>query len=251
MKHTKRLVALLLLLSMSAGSAFALQTSQLQTISVSDAAESEEDEYEGDEETPGIVNDDPHITSIKNRAEDGVSIRADIWPNYSGLDESAAVYRSTNGSKFKKLNSKRVHFGNGRPGPFFVHDRTVKNGTFYRYKLETIFRDKDTGEWKHIAYSNVASIYHISPIQNRTIKRSSSGKTMTISWDRNCKVDGYHVRYQYRTRNGDWSDYITRKVKGNKNTSLTLKHRTPGKEYLVTIRGYKKYKGKTYYGGYN
>ena len=89
--------------------------------------------------------------------------------------------------------------------------------------------------------------YYLSSVNNITIKNSSSGKTMKISWPRNTKADGYRIRYQYQTRDGKFGKLIRKKIKGNKTTSLTLKNRTPGKQYLVDIRSCRTYKGKTYF----
>lgn len=241
MRLAKRAIALFMMLSVTTGSAYAVQTAPTQSVEV----------YETQSE---VRNTSPKITKIVLPPEEEdrfFRIKTNFRLTYEEVlssNESAVMYRSTNGGTFKKkLHSKRFAYSWG--DVLTVYDSSVKNGNFYRYRLSTVVTDEETGKTTTVARSGIKSIYYLDPPTNVKIKDSSDGRTMTISWKRNSKADGYMVSYiPWQTGN---TTYINRIVKGNKNTQFKLNNRTPGKQYTVVIRSYKVYKGKTYYSNYS
>ena len=271
MKYAKRLVSLFLLLSITAGSTAALAAEDVQ-ITASDS--------QAPEESLTIVNPSTQITWIDYMYGDSESEGVQLWTNFHRTKEAdsvlyrrpatgefAAMYRSVNHSKFTD-NPQDIYLwaqfsydgddddnADPKDNVILVQDDEMKNGNYYKYKLATMFRESEDQEPITIACSKPVSVYYLKSMYSSRIRlrNSANGKTIKLSWnkERNTKADGYQLYYVHKTKSNRWSKPITRKVKGNKTTHITLKNRTPGKDYRFQICSYKKYRGKTYYGNYS
>ena len=72
-----------------------------------------------------------------------------------------------------------------------------------------------------------------------TIKNSSTGKTMYVSRKADPKVSGFVVQYATKLNsNGNLVNFRTVDVPAKDGYTLTLKKRTPGKQYWVRVRSY-------------
>lgn len=255
MKHSRRLISLLLLLAVTAGSVSALEAPDTQNVAVSDAAVT-------------VQNPNPKILSIEVPYTDGVEENDIIvHTNFTiSLSESATsnevpqIYRAVNKGNFKAIpysSSKNRFYSwdidkeHNRKTLQFM-DLSCKNGSYYRYKLATATVDPSTDKQTPIAYSNVKSHYYLKRMTLTYLHISNLSQTrMKVSWKKQCnsKADGYQLRYYHYNRHGHStvSEEMTRTVKGGNTSSYTFKNRSPNQQYLVQIRSYKKYKGKTYY----
>lgn len=266
MKHSRRLISLFLLLSITAGSTAALAAEDV-CVTTNDLQEPEQ--------SSTIINPSPKITLIDYMYSESESEGIQLWTNFHRTKaadsviyrrpttgEFAVMYRSVNHGEFEDnlppsyLWAQMSYDGDDpKDDVILVPDDKTKNGNFYEYKLATMFRENESQEPTTIACSKPVSVYYLRSMYSSYIRlrNSASGKTMKISWDkdRNKKADGYQLYYIHKTKNNRWSKPITRKVKGNKTTKITLKNRTPGKDYRIQICSYKKYNGKTYYGNYS
>ena len=273
MKHVNHIISLLLLLSITAGSTLALAAEDVQ-ITASD--------FQAPEESLTIVNPSPQITWIDSMYGESQSEGIQLWTNFhrtakdinSGsfyyrpsVGEFPVMYRSVNYGKFNDIYEQTTTVWasfyaedsdishDPKDDVILVQDDKMKNGNYYEYKLATMFRESEDQEPITIACSKPVSVYYLKSMYSSRIRlrNSANGKTIKLSWDeaRNTKADGYQLYYVHKTKSNRWSKPITRKVKGNKTTHITLKNRTPGKDYRFQIRSYKKYQGKTYYGNYS
>ena len=255
MKYAKRIVSLLLLLSITAGSTAALATENVQ-ITASDVAA---------EDTVAVQNTNPTIKIINYpyQAEyPGVVIRTN-FQKPSNPNEAPVLYRSVNGGEFKAFpfGVDYVYYrynntdSNSGKSLLEYQDGSCKNRKFYQYKLATTLTDPSTGETSAVAWSKVKSRYYLDYMScwHLTYKRSFKKKTITISWKKqyNPKADGYQIRYNHELNSGKESKKITRTIKNKHTTKYVLKNCISSRRYFFEIRSYKKYKGTTYYGNWS
>lgn len=253
MKYAKRIVSLLLLLSITAGSTAALAAEDVQ-VTANDTAV---------EDTVAVQNTNPKIKIMDYPYQTeypGIFIRTNFRRS-SNPNEAPVLYRSVNGGEFKAYPfgaTKNVSWGYQTTDPDSVleyTDGSCKNGKFYQYKFATTLTDPSTGETSAVAWSKVKSHYYLDNMScwQLTDKRSFKKKTITISWkeQRNPKADGYQIRYNHETRSNKYSKEITHKIKNNRTTKYVLKNCISKRRYFVMLRSYKKYKGTTYYGNWS
>lgn len=254
MKHVNRVISLLLLLSITAGSTVALAAENVQVTENDTAAE----------DTVAVQNTNLKIklTYPAPYEYSGILIRTNFQKPASSA-ETPLLYRSTNNGAFKALpmSLKRVYYDYYNPstyshdGPLEIEDYTCKNGTFYRYKLATVITDSSTGKDTIVAYSKEKSRYYLSRMTYGLLdyKRSIKKKTITLSWKKqyNSKADGYQLRYHHELKNGKYSKVVTRTIKNKHTTKYVLKNCVSNQRYFAELRSYKKYKGTTYYGNWS
>ena len=241
--NMKQFISIILALALSASSALAVTTSeQISATETSAAALSKP-----------ITN--LKILSFKSdhpqKGAHCIHLNINLTTDRPTEDFCMRILRTANGKTTDITNRRNVRVIENRysSGSYEIDDHTAKNGTYYTYQLVGATYDKETDIYAPYLYSNKLSLYYLrSSFESIIIKNSSSGKTMTISWERNSKADGYQI--QYATKE-DLSNRITRKVTKNNQTSLKLSNRTPGKQYWVRVRSYKKYKGKTWYSAWS
>lgn len=157
----------------------------------------------------------------------------------------AIVYRKASGNSKWVQTPFNIRSENSLVNTTY-QDIDVKNGQKYTYSVKTALN----GKWSKRSKST--SYYFLFRPQELTLKNNLSDKAITLSWSRNSKVSGYEVRYltkpfAYYNEN----QAKKRLISGSKNTSLTLKNRTPGKQYYFQVRGYKTVNNKKYYSAWS
>ena len=170
------------------------------------------------------------------------------WTNY------ANIYRKTSGeSKWSLVAEKIPNNGGEFSDTMSWVDTDVANGQKYTYSYRSYRPAKFTPYDEELSdYSPSVSYYYLSNPKPVTVKNSSAGKTMYLSWDRNSKASGYEIQYATGlTSSNTLKNAKARTISGNKTTSLTLKNRTPGRQYWVQARSYKIVNGTKYYSAWS
>ena len=244
----KQFTAIILALAVSAGSAFAVATPVQTSTEKANISTLSDD------------NDVPEILSAQNTnpscSYSHVLLLTHCsykFPSSDPIKHYFRIYRTANGKTTDITDTKYLRFINSTNyATYQVRDRSVTNGTYYTYQMVTVIPTRSNGTYTYTpqSYSNKISIYYLRPagkFDDISIKNSTNGKIMTISWGRNSKADGYDIQYSTKE---SWDNAVIRKITSNRTTTLKLKNRTPDKQYQVRVRSYKKYKGKTWYSGW-
>ena len=172
-----------------------------------------------------------YLSWDRNTEADGYEIRykdARVKTNqYNSLEyewEEEPIVRKASGSKTTTLKLK-----NRTPGrQYWIQARSYKtvNGTKYY------------SGWSDptLRYPEGMSAPSTPTF---TIKNSSTGKTMYVSRKADPKVSGFVVQYATKLNsNGNLVNFRTVDVPAKDGYTLTLKKRTPGKQYWVRVRSY-------------
>ena len=203
----------------------------------------------------------PNITvtpiNYYEEAKKGLFIRCDCLEfgddldlyNFSEGYYGTTIYRKTTSSskwvKLTELSNSEGHYDCS-----IYNDTNVRNGSLYTYSVKS--RIGIGASWSKRSPS--ISYYFLNRPNKLALTNTNSGKTVKLSWSRNSKVSGYEVRYSLDTdpnHNPYSKNLKARSIVGNKNTSLTLKNRTPGKQYYFQVRGYKTVNNKKYYSAWS
>ena len=150
----------------------------------------------------------PELSSAA-RKDSGVKIS---WKSVSGASEYR-VYRKTGDGEWSKLKDVEATS---------CTDKTIKNGTVYRYTVRVLKNDKTVSAYD----KNGISFCWLS-----TPKLSSvtNGSGVKLTWKSVSKADGYRV---YRkTGDGDWTQ-----IADTESAKYTDKSVTSGKTYTYTVR---------------
>ena len=128
-------------------------------------------------------------------------------------------------------------------------DKKAKtNGKTYSYKVRAFVKDPsaDSGMLTGKA-SKVKKICYIKrPVV--TAFRAKSKKKATVTWKKVAKATGYQVQYSVSKK---FTNAKAKKIKGIKNTKITLTKLKAKKTYFVRIRTYRKVGKVTYYSAWS
>lgn len=156
---------------------------------------------------------------------------------YSNLSKYSYTY---NGKSHKpsvsiyNSNSKKISSKNYK----LKYDS--KTSTIGTHKVKVI--DKSTGKCKFTLS------YEVVPKATSITSLKASGTSVKVKWKKQAsQTSGYYIYWH----NSDYTDTGSKCVKGNKNTSNTIKGLQYGKKYSFYVSAYKVVKGKKYYSNYS
>lgn len=88
-----------------------------------------------------------------------------------------------------------------------------------------------------------------SIVSNTSISKITSGKKkVTVKWKKKVDVSGYQIQYSTKS---NFANSKKATVKGNKNTSKTIKGLKSKKKYYFRLRAYKTINGQKYYSSWS
>jgi len=129
----------------------------------------------------------------------------------------------------------------GRSDAYDYPDFTVKNlkpGKTYSFKVRAVGIGEYNGNKMCSIYGKFSKVLKVTVPENigtvKNVKKSLSGTTLKLSWDKVKDADKYMV-YEYNEKKDKWEKVAT--VKG---TSATLKKVTKGKTHQYKVRAYDK-----------
>lgn len=104
-------------------------------------------------------------------------------------------------------------------------DKSVKNGSRYRYKVYAYYGGSSSAE------VTTAAIKRLSPTTAK-VKKTSGG--IKVTWSKNTSASGYYL-YRRQYKNGKWSDW--KKLGSTRKTAYTDKKAKKKVNYQYTVRG--------------
>lgn len=123
-------------------------------------------------------------------------------------------------------------------------DSNRTNGSKYTYNVCAYYEKLSLKSTS--AKSLTDTIYRLT---RTNIKKITSGKKkITVNHYQNSKATGYKIQY---ASNKNFTNSITKTIKGYKNSTTTLTTNYGNRTYYVRIRPYKVVDGKTYYGAWS
>lgn len=164
------------------------------------------------------------LINIKN----GISVN---WKKVAGAS-GYYVYRKTgSSSSWKKV--KTISSGS----TVSWTDTKASNGTNYSYMVRAY------GNGSVGLHQSTKTACRLSNVNTSTLK-NSSGRKLTLTWNKNSKATGYQIQYATSSK---FSGAKTITIKSYKTTSSTISKLTKNKKYYVHIRAYKAVSKVNYY----
>lgn len=149
--------------------------------------------------------------------------------------EGYKIYRKSGSGSYKPV--KTVNGGK----TLNYTDKKLKTGTKYTYKIKA-FRKSGS----KTVYSGYSSSKSVTPsLKKPTLKLSTKGKSVAISYGKISGADGYEI-YCKVSKSGKY-----KKVYSGKKLSHTKKSLKSGKTYYFKVRAYRKVGSKKVYSAYS
>lgn len=169
----------------------------------------------------------PSVT-VSNTAS-GVAVK---WGKVTGAN-GYYVYRKTDSGKYSKIATIK----SGSTVSYTDTAVKSKNGTTYTYTVRA-YNGSTLSSYagKKIVRLTAPTISSVT---------NSSGRTMTVKWNKNSSATGYQVYY----KTGSTVKTVT--VKGSSSLSKTISGLTKGSTYTVYVRSYKTVSGVNYYSAWS
>lgn len=155
------------------------------------------------------------------------------WDKVSGAS-GYYVYRSKNKGSFQKV--KTVSSGSTVS---YTDTAATTNGAKYQYRIVAYGKSGKTGK------SSSASVLYRLPKPSTPSATNTSGKKITVKWQKNTKATGYQIKYV------TGSVAKTATIKKNSTTKTILKSLKKNKTYKVYVRTYKSASGTKYYSAWS
>ena len=165
------------------------------------------------------------VTSSVENTKAGVTIK---WKKVSGA-KGYNIWCKVGKKAWKKIASV------GSNKTTYV-DKTAVDGS--RVYYVQAYNGSSVSEYN----TNTVSSYYLSAGAINKISNTKS-KTMTVTYKKNAKADGYVIRY---SKKSNMSGGKTVKVTSKKTINKKITKLTVGKTYYVQVKSYKKANGKTY-----
>ena len=171
----------------------------------------------------------PSVT-VSNTAS-GVAVK---WGKVTGAN-GYYVYRKTDSGKYSKIATIK----SGSTVSYTDTAVKSKNGTTYTYTYTVRAYNGSTLS----SYAGKKIVRLTAPTISSVT--NSSGRTMTVKWNKNSSATGYQVYY----KTGSTVKTVT--VKGSSSLSKTISGLTKGSTYTVYVRSYKTVSGVNYYSAWS
>lgn len=133
------------------------------------------------------------------------------------IDETAVIYRSVNGGKYKKITSVRYN-------KYKYADKNVKDGAKYSYRIKYIYK-KCVSD-----FSTAKSFIYLKKVKLAKIQNVKDG--VKLSWKKNKYADSYYV---YRAHKENKLYKKIANIKGKKVTEYTDKSVFSYNEYIYRV----------------
>lgn len=175
----------------------------------------------------------PELYHVSNQ-ESGIRLK---WKKVSGAD-GYDIYRRTPGGKWKRTGRTK-----GSSAVTFT-DKSVKskNGKTYFYTVEA--RKGKAGSGYDDSGRKTVRLY--APKLAKI--NSKSPGTLTVTWKRNRKADGYQLQY---SRSGNFKKSVSLELRSGNKEKKTIRKLKKKKVYYVRIRSWKKSGNRLYYSGWS
>ena len=180
----------------------------------------------------------PKAVSIKTAQSTAKGVKL-TW-NMAANGTGYIVYRSVNGSSFKKYKTI-----NSLSTISMVDSGAKKSGTKYAYKIY-VYKSVN-GKVYNSAASAVKLTYYMAAPAWKSLKNSSA-RAITVRYGNTSGATGYQIQYATAKT---FKGAKTLNIAGAKNVSKTVKRLAKNKRYYVRVRSYRKSGKVTYYSAWS
>ena len=180
----------------------------------------------------------PKAVSIKTAQSTAKGVKL-TW-NMAANGTGYIVYRSVNGSSFKKYKTI-----NSLSTISMVDSGAKKSGTKYAYKIY-VYKSVN-GKVYNSAASAVKLTYYMAAPAWKSLKNSSV-RAITVKYGNTSGATGYQIQYATAKT---FKGAKTLNIAGAKNVSKTVKRLAKNKRYYVRVRSYRKSGKVTYYSAWS
>ena len=180
----------------------------------------------------------PKAVSIKTAQSTAKGVKL-TW-NMAANGTGYIVYRSVNGSSFKKYKTI-----NSLSTISMVDSGAKKSGTKYAYKIY-VYKSVN-GKVYNSAASAVKLTYYMAAPAWKSLKNSSA-RAITVKYGNTSGATGYQIQYATAKT---FKGAKTLNIAGAKNVSKTVKRLAKNKRYYVRVRSYRKSGKVTYYSAWS
>lgn len=177
------------------------------------------------------------VASGKSVSSSSVKI---TW-NKATTADGYAIYRATSA----KGTYKKIKTIKGK-GTLSFTDKKLTFAKYYYYKVRPYYMENDKKVYGE--YGKLAKVRPTLGTVSIIKAKATSPSKLKLTWEKLPKSDGYQI-YKASSKNGTYKRVKT--VSGNGTTSYTVTKLKNAKTYYFKVRGYRKSKGKVYYGDYS
>ncbi len=188
-------------------------------------------------EVPTVLN--PRLEApvfVRNKCGNGMYGVLLTWKRVRGATGYVIERRTTEGAW------ERIGILDEGKTPRFL-DKVSRNGTVYQYRVRAT-RGGMVG-----SYSKTKTMIRME-YPEITRERSSKKGTAQITWRHTDNMDGVQISYALDTDDGKTPKMRTVSLRRKAVNKYTLKSLKSKRYYLISLRSYKTYQGKTYYSGW-
>ena len=193
-------------------------------------------DYAGSITVTFVIN--PRATSIKTAESTAKGVKL-TW-NRAANGTGYIVYRSVNGSTFKKYKTI-----NSLSTISMVDSGAKKSGTKYAYKIY-VYKSAN-GKVYNSAASAVKLTYYMAAPSWKSLTNSST-RAMTVKYGQTSGATGYQIQYAMAST---FKGAKTVNIAGAKNVTKTVNGLAKNKRYYVRVRSCRKSGKVTYYSAWS